>query len=118
MDGGAEDHKVSEGKEFYFMRSIRFSIPTKHKASTLPEFLECLDKVSTASLYLHMFEARLRHPLGTNDFSDWFERELGEKKLALEVAELDPYTQTMEGLRRRIITFVQKAIEEVAHVAP
>ena len=109
--------RVPEGKEFHFMGAIRFSMPTPHQAYDLAEFMNCLKKVSVSSLYLHIFEARLRPPLGTNDFSQWFEIQLGEKELARKVAGLDPYTQTLEGLRSRVGGFVQKRVEELSRAA-
>ncbi|MGZ7046584.1 MAG: DUF5752 family protein, partial [Candidatus Aminicenantales bacterium] len=78
------------------------------------EFLDGLNSVSISRLYLHIFEARLRPPLGVNDFSLWFEKELGEKDLATSVDHLDPYTQTMEGLRRRIAGLVEERLEGMA----
>jgi len=105
------------GKEFFFMRAIRFSVPTRYRAYDLAEFLEGLKKVSISSLYLHVFEAKLRPPLGVNDFSQWFETELGEKALAKKVAGLDPYNQTLEGLRSRIIGFIEKRFQESSYAA-
>jgi hypothetical protein len=110
--------QVPEGKEFHFMRAIRFSIPTQHHAYNLTEFLDCLKKVSISSLYLHVFEARLRSPLGINDFSHWFETELDEKALAEKVAKLDPYTQTLEGLRSKIIGFIEGRLKDLSHATP
>ena len=107
--------EAPRGKEFHFMRAVRFSLPTGHEASDLREFLDCLKKVTISSLYLHVFEARLRPPLGVNDFSLWLEKELGEKALAHAVDRLDPYTQTMEGLRRRIAALVDKRLEEITY---
>jgi hypothetical protein len=109
--------QVPAGKEFYFMRAIRFSVPTPHQAYDLAGFLEELKKVSISSLYLHIFEARLRPPLGVNDFSQWFDTELGEKALAKKIAGLDPYNQTLEGLRSRISGFIEKRLQESSHAA-
>ncbi len=103
------------GREFHFMRAVRFSLPTPHLAWDLREFLDGLNAVSISSLYLHVFEARMRPPFGVNDFSGWFAHDLGEKELAEAVGRLDPYTQTMEGLRARIAGFVRARIEEVGH---
>jgi hypothetical protein len=108
------DRRVPEGKEFHFLGALRFSIPTSHQAYTLAEFLDSLRKVAISSLYLHVFEARLRPPLGKNDFSLWFEQELHLSRLADAVALLDPYTQTLEGLRKKIIALVE---EEMSHGA-
>lgn len=114
---GDSTRQAPAGKEFYFMRAIRFSVPTQHRAYDLVEFLEELKKVSISSLYLHVFEAKLRPPLGINDFSQWFETELGEKDLAKKVAGLDPYNQTLDGLRSRIARFIEKRLQESSYAA-
>lgn len=106
-------HRVNAGREFHFMRAIRFSIPTQYVAYDLAGFADNLKKASVSSLYLHVFEAKLRPPLGINDFSWWFENHLGEKALAKKVASLDPYTHTMEGLRYKILGFVKQRLEEL-----
>lgn len=111
-------HAVPEKKEFHFMRAIRFSVPTEHRAYDLAEFADHLKKVSISSLYLHVFEARLRPPLGINDFSLWFEKELGEKALAKQVADLDPYIHTLEGLRSQILGFIETRLTEQSHATP
>lgn len=104
------------GEEFHFMRSILFSLPTTHVAHNLEEFREGLKKVSINSLYYHVFEARLRNR-GMNDFSEWFDQSLHEKELARALDKLDPYTQTMEGLRQRILVQIDKRLREEAHAA-
>jgi len=118
LGGGVAPRTVPEGKEFHFMRAVRFSIPTRSVACDLAEFADCLRKVSISSLYLHVFEARLRPPLGVNDFSKWLDGQLGEGALARKVANLDPYAQTMEGLRSRILKMVEKRLKEGSHAAP
>jgi len=89
---------------------VRFSVPTPHEARDLAEFRDQLKQVSISSLYLHIFEARLRPPLGVNDFSHWFETELDLPRLAKKVSSLDPYTQTLEGLRSRIVRLVEEEL--------
>jgi hypothetical protein len=103
------------GEEFHFMRAILFNLPTQHVAYDLVEFEEGLRKVTIHSLYYHIFEGLLRPPLGVNDFSDWLENSLGEKELARRLTKLDPYTHTMEGLRKKIIQLVERRIQEEAH---
>ena len=95
------------GGEFHFMASQTFVVPTRYVARDVGEFTECLQQVTINSLYFHMFDARLRLEHGENDFSRWF-RDLGSGKLADELAHLDPYTYTLEGLRQRIIQLVKK----------
>ncbi|MBI5624302.1 MAG: hypothetical protein HY924_11015 [Elusimicrobia bacterium] len=114
---GAACHDVAEGKEFHFMAAVKFSLPTPYEAYDLAGFAEGLKSVSISSLYLHVFEARLRPPLGVNDFSHWFEAELHEKALAKQVADLDPYTHTMEGLRAKILGFVESRLKEASYGA-
>ncbi len=114
-EGGQDNVSAPDGKEFHFMSAIRFSIPTGHVAWDLSEFAAQLKQVTISSVYLHVFEAKLRPPLGVNDFSHWFEHELGETTLARKMEELDPYMQTLEGLRAKIISVVEEKVKEAAH---
>ena len=113
--GRANGAEVPEGKEFHFMKAIRFSVPTAHEARDLAEFARCLKRVSPSSLYLHLFEALLRPPAGVNDFAAWLQGELDEPALARKVSSLDPYTHTLEGLRSTLITMVERRLEEHSH---
>jgi hypothetical protein len=101
---------ADEGEEFHFIKSISFVISTKHLAWDLGEFAAVLEKITVDSIYYHMFEARLRLERGQNDFSLWFETSLGETGIAEEISRLDPYTHTLENLRRTIIRIVEKRI--------
>jgi hypothetical protein len=100
-----------EGEEFHFMSCRTFILPTSYKAQDLKEFLEILQKISINSLYFHIFEARLRLERGENDFSNWFEA-MGMKKLARDISRFDPYTITLEGLRKKIIQSVSKYVKD------
>ncbi|MEW6557350.1 MAG: DUF5752 family protein [Elusimicrobiota bacterium] len=100
-------HEISVGDEFHFMKSVTFIIPTQYTANNLTEFLQAVKKISIHSIYYHMFEARLRLGKGTNDFSNWLETELNETELAKLISELDPYTQTLESLRQKIICMIE-----------
>ncbi|RKY38849.1 MAG: hypothetical protein DRP76_03955 [Candidatus Omnitrophota bacterium] len=93
-------------EEFRFLSSRIFILPTPYKATNLIEFLNCLEKVTIHSLYFHIFEARLRLKKHDNDFSCWL-RDLGHKELADRISKLDPYTYTLEGLRKKIINLVK-----------
>ncbi|MBI4180253.1 hypothetical protein HY522_12600 [bacterium] len=104
---------VAAGAEFYFMKSVSFVLPTPHRAVDLGEFAEALKKVSLHAIYHHVFEARLRLEDGINDFSRWLEAELGETELARAFARLDPYTHTLEALRRRLIQLTDRRIREI-----
>lgn len=103
------------GEEFRFMKSVTFVIPAGYEAWTLTEFRAGLQAVTVHSLYFHMFEARLRLGALTNDFSAWLENSLHQPELAVEIEGLDPYTHTMEGLRRRIDMAIARRLPEISH---
>ncbi|MDD5018829.1 MAG: DUF5752 family protein [Candidatus Omnitrophica bacterium] len=99
-----------ENEQFYFIKSVSFIIPTNYTATDLREFAEALKKVTIDSIYFHIFEAHLRLEKGTNDFSNWLETSLQEKGLAARIARLDPYTYTLDGLRKTILQIVEKRL--------
>lgn len=102
---------VGEGREFHFIKSISFVLPTPYVAHDLREFVEVLRQISLNSLNYHVFEARLRLRKGVNDFSAWIEDCLGDRDLAEKLAYLDPYNYTLEGLRSAIIQLIEKRIK-------
>jgi len=97
-----------EGEEFYFVKSVSFIFPTDYAAADLVEFSNALSRVTLDSVYFHIFESRLRLEKQNNDFSNWIEHSLGDKKLADAISRLDPYTQTLDGLRKSILSIVEK----------
>ena len=115
LDGGTggrgRSTEAQEGEEFHFMSARTFVLPTPYEAFTLSEFRDVLGKVSINSIYFHVFEARLRLEKAENDFANWFEG-LGENELAREISRLDPYTMTLEGLRKNLIQIVSRHVED------
>jgi hypothetical protein len=105
----AKSRFASGGEEFHFIKSVSFILPTRHVANTLAEFADILQRITIDSIYYHIFEARLRLERPTNDFSRWIETSIGNGALARKIARLDPYTYTMEDLRRTIIEYVEAA---------
>lgn len=103
---------VASGREFHFMRAIRFSLPTECAAVDYESFIECLRNVSVSSLYLHVFEARLRPPYGVDDFSHWFRTNFNDEAVGREISRLDPYSYTLESLRQRIIRIIARRLAE------
>jgi hypothetical protein len=106
----ASAEKVTDcphGEEFHFMASRTFALPTPYAAQNLVEFRDALTRVSVNTIYYHIFDAKLRLERGENDFSKWFDTN-GRSTLAEELRKLDPYTHTLEGLRKRIIVLVRK----------
>lgn len=109
-EGNSRIIDCQEGQEFHFMSCRTFIFPTPYTAHDLNEFLEILQKISINSIYFHIFEARLRLERGENDFSEWFEA-IGKGDLARELSQLDPYTITLEGLRRKILQLARKYVK-------
>lgn len=98
-------------EEFHFIKSISFILPTNYYAYNLKEFADILEKITIDSIYFHIFEARLRLGKGINDFSNWVENSIGDKKLAGKISKLDPYTYTLEALRKTLIEILEKVIK-------
>lgn len=101
-----------DSRQFYFIKSVNFILPTPYIVYTLGEFLDALNKVTLDSVYFHIFESRLRLEKGTNDFSRWIETSLGETELADKISKLDPYTHTLEHLRKTIIRLASVTAKE------
>lgn len=104
---------VLPGSEFHFMSARTFVSPTKYTANSLGEFDECLKKVSVHSIFYHVFEAKLFKRI--SNFSDWLSSSLNEQKLAEEFSKLDPYTQTLENLRKMLIELVENRLKEYTY---
>ncbi len=98
------------GEEFHFMKSMSFILPTGFIAYDLNDFAQMLKQITFDSLYFHIFEARLRLGRGKNDFSNWIEDSFGDKALADEISGLDPYTYTLEELRKKLIWIIKERI--------
>lgn len=101
---------AGEGEEFHVMKSVSYILQTNYLAHDLREFSEMLKKVTVDSIYFHMFEARLRLERKMNDFSNWVEDSLGEKTVAAKISHLDPYTYTLEELRKKIIRIIEQKL--------
>ena len=110
INPAAKARSTDNNNAFCFMKSISFILPTGHSAGDLEEFVHILKNISIDSIYFHIFEARLRIGKKTNDFSYWIENSLENKKLADSISRLDPYTYTLDDLRRTIIEKVSKHI--------
>jgi len=107
LAGEPEPHNAPEGMDFHFIKSISAVFPTPYVVYDLREFLEVVRHISPASLYFHMFEARLRLGRGLNDFSLWIRDCLGDEELAEDIARLDAYSYTLEGLRSSLVRLIE-----------
>jgi len=108
LNPSAEKKFVHEDESFHFIKSMSFIAPTEYVARDLKEFAAILKRVTMDSIYFHVFESRLRLEKKSNDFSKWIESSLGDHELASMIANLDPYTQTLDDLRQRIIQLVEQ----------
>ncbi|MBU0503173.1 MAG: DUF5752 family protein [Candidatus Omnitrophota bacterium] len=98
------------GEEFHFIKSVSFVLSTGYTAFDLNSFAGILKDVTIDSIYFHIFESRLRLENKSNDFSKWLEESVGDKELASQVSKLDPYTRTLEDLRKTIINILERKI--------
>ncbi len=99
------------GDEFHFCKVKNFILPTGMAARNLEEFASMLPNCTNASTFFHFFEARLRLGKKTNDFSIWL-TDNGERRLADEIDHLDPYSMTLEELRRQIHVLCRRRLAE------
>jgi hypothetical protein len=99
-----------EGEEFHFIKSVSFVIPTNYVAYDLKEFKDILGNITIDSIYFHIFEARLRLERKANDFSNWIENSIGDRELAEDISKPDPYTHTLEELRKVIMKIIEKRL--------
>ena len=106
----AQKRFVNPGAEFHFIKSVSFIFPTNYVASDLNELAEILKKITIDSIYYHVFESRLRLEKGKNDISLWIEKVIGDKRLADKITQLDPYTFTLEALRKKLVNVIEKSL--------
>lgn len=106
----ARSRVTQKSNAFFFIKSLSFILPTGYAANDLSEFRKVLENISIDAIYFHIFEARLRIGKKTNDFSYWIETSLDNKRLADSISRLDPYTHTLEDLRKAIIDKVSRYI--------
>jgi hypothetical protein len=112
LSSGRKSRMVPDSDAFHFMKSRSYIIPTPFHASTLAELATAVERVSIHSLYHHIFEARLRLERGSNDISQWLETELGESMMAAAIRRMDPYTQTLERLRSRLLKLITERLQD------
>jgi hypothetical protein len=101
---------VNPGAEFHFIKSVSFVFPTNYIVHDLKELADILKKITIDSIYYHIFEARLRLEKGKNDLSLWIEKAIGDRVLADKIARLDPYTFTLEDLRKKLVYLIESSL--------
>ena len=101
-EDGRRRNECPKGDEFHFCRSKSFIFPTGLVAHDVAEFFRLLPFVTTASVFFHFFEARLRLGRPTNDFSAWLAWR-GQEDLAKAIEVIDPYTMTLDEFKDRLV---------------
>ncbi|HSA77923.1 MAG TPA: DUF5752 family protein, partial [Nitrospirota bacterium] len=96
--------------EFYFNEAVTLVFPAGVRAQNLAEFLMAIKYVDPSSLYYHFYDARVRLPGGSDDFSKWFRNDLGKADLAARIASIDPFMHNLEGIRERIAAAVEDEV--------
>jgi hypothetical protein len=97
-------------EQFYFCETVEEEVPLGIQAWTLEEFRAGMEKIGHASIQFHFITSRLRLHLRSNDFSQWFSKDLGLKELARQVDQIDVYTNTLDSARARIISLVEREL--------
>lgn len=107
----AADRPASE--PFYFCEAHTFALPSGQEAHSLEEFCQLLRTISIHSLHYHFIAARLRPPVQfLNDFSHWFTTSLELPELARRVDQIDFYTNTLEGVRAKVLEEAEQWVTE------
>jgi hypothetical protein len=110
LEGCRQLRTAPPGEEFHFRDAATFIMETSHLARNLAEFADCMEHIAFSSLAYHFFDARLRLETGENDFSEWLVKELHERELADQIARVDPYTYTMDGLRKEVTRLIRQRL--------
>lgn len=116
-EGKRAEREVLPSMEFHFRKSINIVVPTGHTASSLFEFRDSLEQVDNNSLFYHLIESNLREEKRGNDFSIWLTECMEKGKLAGQVAQIDPYMNTLEQTRRRLLALVDRELAKERVVA-
>jgi hypothetical protein len=96
---------------FYFLETVSVTIPSGATVRTLKEFVAGLESASLSSIHFHFLTSRLRLQLISNDFSLWLRTSLDLPELAEQIERIDIYTNTLEGVRGKIIELAQPWLE-------
>jgi hypothetical protein len=110
FDAHSGEIRKTAFEPFYFCESVEVALPLGWEAWTLAEFRQHLERLSYASFHFHFLVSRLRPPLRTNDFSAWFSDELGLESLAQRTNRIDVYTNTVEGMRAKLLSLIGREL--------
>jgi Family of unknown function (DUF5752) len=102
---------------FVFKDCALIAIATNKRATTLKECRDHIDNLSTDSLYYHFWANLLlpyfEEPEYINDFASWVRHSLHDRKLAEQLAVLDPTLyDDPEELRYHLLEHIDNRLEE------
>ncbi len=95
---------------FYFCETVEVTVLLPVDVRTLGEFRQGLMHLSNMSFHYHFVVSRLRLQLRTNDFSQWFAKELGLDSLAQRTNGIDMYTNTLESAREKLLQYIDREL--------
>ena len=102
---------VWPGDEFCFNEAVSVIFPAGIRVRNLAEFLLAIKYIEPAAIYYHFYEARMRLGGGRDDFSEWLESALEETELAGKIRSIDPFMNTLEEIRARLIQEVEQELQ-------
>jgi Family of unknown function (DUF5752) len=112
LKGFPEPRDAMPGDEFFFNETITLVFQAGVRVRNLAEFLMAIKYIDASSLYYHFLDARRRYEGKSNDFSQWFDEELGKKDLAEKLRFIDPFMHNLEGIRTRITEAGEQAVRQ------
>ena len=105
-----EPRDAVSGNEFYFNEAVTFIFPAGIRVKNLAEFLMAIKYINASSIYYHFYESRRRLG-GIDDFSKWFEDELGKKELSEKIRLIDPFMHNIEKIREHISELLEAEVK-------
>ena len=105
-----EPRDAVSGNEFYFNEAVTFIFPAGIRVKNLAEFLMAIKYIDASSIYYHFYESRRRLG-GIDDFSKWFENELGKKELSEKIRLIDPFMHSIEKIREHISELLESEVK-------
>ncbi len=112
LTGFPEPRDALPGDEFFFNETVTLVFQAGVRVKNLAEFAMAVKYIDVSSLFYHFFDARRRFDGKSNDFSQWFEDELGKKDLAEKLRFIDPFMHSLEGIRTRIAAVCDEAVRQ------
>lgn len=102
-------------QQFSFMRSQVIVFDTRRRIERPDQLATAAAEMSPSSIFYHFIEARRRTPNSRDDFRTWLEG-FGQRyeDLCREIANVDPYFQSLPELRERLALLFRNYFESVA----